>query len=123
MRTKATKTEKNQNKAVGFIDFQINDRGKVRQIKTVPFSRLVVERHVACCPLVSNIGGWDEVRARHPDWELSQCPSCSEQIYLSTEAVAMIRDGMRYACTACALKNRDGGTLEDLERIRRRGNG
>jgi len=74
---------------------------------------------VACCPLVSNVGTWDEVKDKHHDWELSECPECGAGIWLSTIAVALIREGGRYACTKCALQGAAGGTAEDLIRIRK----
>lgn len=74
---------------------------------------------VACCPLVSNVGTWDEVKGKHHDWELSECPECGAEIWLSTIAVALIREGGRYACTKCALQGVAGGTAEDLKRIQK----
>lgn len=116
MRTKATKTDKKQKKAVGFMD--IRNGGEVTVITTEVDN--LPANNIACCPSVDNVGGWDQVKEKHRDWELSECPVCRKQIWISTEAMWYIKKGGRYACSTCALREK-GGVFRDLERIRRGG--
>lgn len=58
---------------------------------------------ILCMPLADNLCG--DVKATHPDWEQTTCPSCGRQCWKQGEADKLQREqGVQLLCTMCALK-------------------
>lgn len=58
---------------------------------------------VLCLPMEKNLKG--DIKAKHPDWELIQCPHCGRNCWKTPEAEKMERlQGWQLLCTECALE-------------------
>lgn len=57
---------------------------------------------ILCLPMEKNLHG--DIKAKHPDWELIQCPHCGRNCWKTPEAEKMERlQGVQLLCTECAL--------------------
>lgn len=58
---------------------------------------------ILCLPMEKNLNG--DVKAKHPDWELIDCPSCGRKCWKMPEADKLVKaQGVQLLCTECALK-------------------
>ncbi len=58
---------------------------------------------ILCLPMEKNLKG--DIKAKHPDWELIQCPHCGRNCWKTPEAEKMERvQGAQLLCTECALE-------------------
>lgn len=58
---------------------------------------------ILCLPLDENLNG--DTKAKHPDWELIECPNCGRGCWKVPEAAKMQeQQGVQFLCTACALE-------------------
>lgn len=58
---------------------------------------------ILCLPMEKNLKG--DIKAKHPDWELIECPHCGRNCWKSPEAEKMERlQDVQLLCTECALE-------------------
>lgn len=58
---------------------------------------------ILCLPMEKNLNG--DIKAKHPDWELIQCPNCGRNCWKMPEADKMVEtQGVQLLCTECALE-------------------
>ena len=58
---------------------------------------------ILCLPMEKNLNG--DVKAKHPDWELIECPHCGRGCWKTPEADRLVAEqGVQLLCTECALK-------------------
>lgn len=57
---------------------------------------------ILCLPMEKNLNG--DIKAKHPDWELTECPHCGRGCWKSAEADRLVKEqGVQLLCTECAL--------------------
>lgn len=57
---------------------------------------------ILCLPMEQNLNG--DVKAKHPDWELINCPHCGRGCWKTPEADRLVEEqGVQLLCTECAL--------------------
>lgn len=57
---------------------------------------------ILCLPMEKNLNG--DVKAKHPDWELVECPHCGRGCWKTPEADKLVAEqGVQLLCTECAL--------------------
>lgn len=57
---------------------------------------------ILCLPMEKNLNG--DVKAKHPDWELIECPHCGRGCWKTPEADRLVEEqGVQLLCTECAL--------------------
>ena len=71
-----------------------------------------------CMPVADNLfpASEEEIKARHPDWQLVTCPICGCDCWESENARIVAGTGMKGACTNCVLRwnaKVNGGTESD----------
>ena len=58
---------------------------------------------ILCLPLDENLNG--DTKAKHPDWELIDCPNCGRKCWKAPEADKLKKEqGVQWLCTRCALE-------------------
>ena len=58
---------------------------------------------ILCLPMEKNLNG--DIKAKHPDWELVECPHCGRRCWKTPEADRMVMSqGVQLLCTECALE-------------------
>lgn len=58
---------------------------------------------ILCLPMEQNLNG--DVKAKHPDWQLVECPHCGRGCWKTPEADRLVAEqGVQLLCTECALK-------------------
>lgn len=58
---------------------------------------------ILCLPMKKNLNG--DVKAKHPDWELIECPHCGRGCWKTPEADRLVAEqGVQLLCTECALE-------------------
>lgn len=58
---------------------------------------------ILCLPMEKNLNG--DVKAKHPDWELIECPHCGRGCWKTPEADRLVKEqGAQLLCTECALE-------------------
>ena len=58
---------------------------------------------ILCLPMEKNLNG--DVKAKHPDWELIECPHCGRGCWKVPEADKLVAEqGVQLLCTECALE-------------------
>lgn len=58
---------------------------------------------ILCLPMEKNLNG--DVKAKHPDWELIECPNCGRGCWKTPEADRLVKEqGVQLLCTECALE-------------------
>lgn len=58
---------------------------------------------ILCMPMEKNINS--DVRARHPEWELVECPNCGRGCWKTPEHDRLVEEqGVQLLCTECALE-------------------
>lgn len=58
---------------------------------------------ILCLPMEKNLNG--DVKAKHPDWELTKCPHCGRGCWKTPEADRQVAEqGVTLLCTECALE-------------------
>ena len=58
---------------------------------------------ILCLPMEKNLNG--DVKAKHPDWELIECPNCGRECWKMPAAAKMEKEqGVQLLCTECALE-------------------
>lgn len=61
------------------------------------------EGGILCLPMEKNLKG--DIKAKHPDWELIECPHCGRKCWKTPEADKLERtQGVKLLCTECALE-------------------
>lgn len=56
-----------------------------------------------CLPMEQNLNG-DDVKAKHPDWELMECPGCGRGCWKPGGVDELVeKQGVQLLCTECAL--------------------
>ena len=59
---------------------------------------------ILCLPMEDSLNG--DVKAKHPDWELIQCPNCGRNCWKMPEADRLVKEqGVQLLCTKCALES------------------
>lgn len=59
---------------------------------------------ILCLPLEKNLRG--DVRAKHPDWKLIQCPHCGRNCWKPSAVDEIVeKQGVQLLCTECALRS------------------
>lgn len=54
-------------------------------------------------PMEKNLNG--DIKAKHPDWELIECPNCGRGCWTNPEAEKLKQEqGVQFLCTECALE-------------------
>lgn len=57
---------------------------------------------ILCLPMEKNLNG--DIKAKHPDWELIQCPHCGRKCWKMPEADRLGKEqAVQLLCTECAL--------------------
>lgn len=57
---------------------------------------------ILCLPMEKNLNG--DVKAKHPDWELIECPHCGRKCWKYPGADKLVKEqGAQLLCTECAL--------------------
>lgn len=57
---------------------------------------------ILCLPLEKNLNG--DIKAKHPDWELIECPTCGRKCWKPGEVDKLVeKQGVQLLCTECAL--------------------
>ena len=87
---------------------------------------------ILCLPMEKNLNG--DIKAKHPDWELIECPACGRGCWKNPEADRLQKEqGVRMLCTECALEaelvapfrqnntQKPGGNREQRRRAKREG--
>lgn len=60
------------------------------------------EGGILCLPMEKNLNG--DIKAKHPDWELIECPNCGRNCWKHPEADVLQKEkGVQLLCTECAL--------------------
>lgn len=58
---------------------------------------------ILCLPMEKNLNG--DIKAKHPDWELIECPNCGRGCWTNPEAEKLKQEqGVQFLCTECALE-------------------
>ena len=58
---------------------------------------------ILCLPMEKNLNG--DIKAKHPDWELIECPNCGRGCWKAPEAEKLKQEqGVQFLCTECALE-------------------
>lgn len=58
---------------------------------------------ILCLPMEKNLNG--NIKAKHPDWELIECPHCGRRCWKTAEADRIVASqGVQLLCTECALE-------------------
>lgn len=58
---------------------------------------------ILCLPMEKNLNG--DIKAKHPDWELTKCPNCGRGCWKTPEADKLVKtQGVQLLCTECALE-------------------
>lgn len=58
---------------------------------------------ILCLPMEKNLNG--DIKAKHPDWELIDCPHCGRKCWKTPEADRLQKEqGAQLLCTECALE-------------------
>lgn len=58
---------------------------------------------ILCLPMEQNLNG--DVKAKHPDWQLVECPHCGRGCWKTPEADRLVAEqGVQLLCTECALE-------------------
>ena len=61
------------------------------------------EGGILCLPMEKNLNG--DIKAKHPDWELIECPNCGRGCWTNPEAEKLKQEqGVQFLCTECALE-------------------
>lgn len=61
------------------------------------------EGGILCLPMEKNLNG--DIKAKHPDWELIECPNCGRGCWTNPEAEKLKQEqGVQLLCTECALE-------------------
>ncbi len=59
---------------------------------------------ILCLPLEKNLRG--DVKAKHPDWKLIQCPHCGRNCWKPSAVDEIVeKQGVQLLCTECALRS------------------
>lgn len=57
---------------------------------------------ILCLPMEKNLNG--DIKAKHPDWELMNCPHCGRSCWKPPEVGELVeKQGVQLLCTECAL--------------------
>lgn len=58
---------------------------------------------ILCLPMEKNLNG--DIKAKHPDWELIDCPHCGRKCWKHPEADKLQKEqGVQLLCTECSLE-------------------
>lgn len=58
---------------------------------------------ILCLPMEKNLNG--DIKAKHPDWKLIECPHCGRKCWKHPEAEKLQKEqGAQLLCTECALE-------------------
>ena len=58
---------------------------------------------ILCLPMEKSLNG--DIKAKHPDWELIECPCCGRGCWKMPEADRLAKEqGVQLLCTECALE-------------------